>query len=66
MILRRRISLEPINGKEQQLDELDDRIIITGIDEAAGKDNISATSVAYRSGQRVTGTLNVGTVPRIE
>lgn len=55
MILRRRVSLEPIGGKETQLDDLDDRILISGIDEAAGKDNITAVSVAYRSGQRVTG-----------
>ena len=48
MILKRRVAL---NG--EQLDELDNRIIITGIDEAAGKDNISAVSSAYGFGQRV-------------
>ena len=37
-----------------QLDEVDDRIIIKGIEEAAGKENISAVSPAYGCGQRVT------------
>lgn len=49
MILKRRVAL---NG--EQLDELDNRILITGIDEAAGKDNISAVSTGAGNGQRVT------------
>lgn len=48
MILKRRVALNGV-----QLDELDNRIIITGIDEAAGKDNISAVSCAAGCGQRV-------------
>lgn len=50
MVLKRRVSL----GGEQ-LDSLDDRIIITGIDEAAGKDNITAVGSAAGFGQRITG-----------
>jgi hypothetical protein len=49
MILKRRISLAGI-----QLDSLDNRIIITGIDEAAGKDTIQAVSTAGGFGQRIT------------
>ena len=49
MILKRRVAL----GGEQ-LDELDERIIITGVDEAAGKDNISSTAAAIGNGQRIT------------
>lgn len=49
MILKRRVAL----GGEQ-LDELDDRIIITGIDEAAGKDTINSTAAAAGYGQRIT------------
>jgi len=49
MILKRRVALNDV-----QLDSLDDRIIITGIDEAAGKDNITAVSGVSRNGQRVT------------
>lgn len=37
-----------------QLDEVDDRIIIKGIEEAAGKETISAVSPAFGCGQRVT------------
>ena len=33
-----------------------DRIIITGIDEAAGKDNITAAGAAFGFGQRVVNT----------
>ena len=49
MILKRRVSLN-----NAQLDELDDRIIITGIDEAAGKASISASGTANNDGQRIT------------
>ena len=49
MILSKRVSL---NGA--QLDELDERIVITGIDEAAGKDSISAVGMAEGDGQRIT------------
>lgn len=49
MILKRRVAL----GGEQ-LDELDERIIITGVDEAAGKDTISGTAAAIGNGQRIT------------
>ena len=49
MILKRRVSL---GGK--QLDEIDDRIIITGIDEAAGKDSVSASGMSAANGQRIT------------
>ena len=49
MILSRRVELEG-----EQLDELDERIVITGIDEAAGKDNITAVASAGGDGQRIT------------
>ena len=48
MILKRRVALNGVH-----LDSLDERIIITGIDEAAGKDNITATMSINGSGQRV-------------
>ena len=48
MILKRRVALNGV-----QLDELDERIIITGIDEAAGKDNITAVASINGAGQRV-------------
>lgn len=48
MLLKRRVSLNGV-----QLDELDERILITGIDEAAGKDSITAAGHAFGSGQRV-------------
>jgi hypothetical protein len=50
MILKRRVSLGGV-----QLDSLDNRIIITGIDPAAGRENISATGNAAGNGQRITG-----------
>lgn len=49
MQLAHRVSL---NG--QELDELDNRIIIKGIEEAAGKETFSAVSYGGRDGQRVT------------
>jgi len=49
MILSKRVSLNNV-----QLDELDERIVITGIDEAAGKDTISAATQAATNGQRIT------------
>jgi len=49
MILSRRVALNGV-----QLDSVDERIIIQGIDEAAGKEGISAVSFGGRSGQRVT------------
>lgn len=50
MILKRRVSLGGV-----QLDSLDNRIIITGIDAAAGRENISAVGSAAGNGQRITG-----------
>lgn len=50
MILKRRVALGGI-----QLDELDERIVISGIDEAAGKETITATGLAVGNGQRITG-----------
>lgn len=59
MILSKRVSLDYV-----QLDEQDERIVITGIDEAAGRDTISATASAAGNGQRITNmrrdTLDVG------
>lgn len=49
MILRHRVAL---NGA--QLDELDERIIVAGIDEQAGRETLSAVSRFGGSGQRVT------------
>ena len=49
MQLKRRVSLNSV-----QLDEIDNRILITGVDEAAGKETISAVSVNGRPGQRIT------------
>lgn len=49
MILRHRIAL---NGA--QLDELDERIIVAGIDEQAGRETLSAVSRFGGWGQRVT------------
>lgn len=48
MILKRRVALGGV-----ELDSLDNRILISGIDEAAGKDEITATDAAGRDGQRV-------------
>ena len=50
MILKRRVALGGV-----QLDSLDSRILITGIDEAAGKETISAVSTGAGNGQRITG-----------
>ena len=49
MKLKRRVSLG-----SKQLDEIDKRIVITGVDEAAGKDTISAVSIGGTDGQRIT------------
>lgn len=49
MVLKRRAALGGV-----QLDSLDSRIIITGIDEAAGKETITAVSTGAGPGQRVT------------
>jgi hypothetical protein len=49
MILRHRVAL---NGA--QLDELDERIIVSGIDEQAGRETLNAVSRFGGSGQRVT------------
>lgn len=51
MIQKRRVSLGGV-----QLDSLDERILISGIDLAAGKDTITAVGSAYSSGQRITAT----------
>lgn len=51
MILAHRAALNGV-----QLDSLDNRILISSIDEAAGRDNISAVSLGAGSGQRITGT----------
>lgn len=50
MILKRRVALNGI-----WLDELDERIIVSGIEPADGKENISATDAATGYGQTVTG-----------
>ena len=50
MRLKHRISIGGV-----QLDSLDNAILISGIDEAAGKDTITASSNALGSGQRITG-----------
>ena len=50
MILSRRVALGGV-----QLDSLDDRIVIQGVEETAGRDAISAVDFGARSGQRVTG-----------
>lgn len=50
MQLAHRVSLGGV-----QLDELDERINIKAVEEAAGKDNISAVSAAAGCGQRITG-----------
>lgn len=49
MQLAHRVALNGV-----QLDELDDRIIIKGIEEAAGRETISAVSLSSGWGQRVT------------
>ena len=50
MILKRRVALDGV-----QLDEIDERIIISGIDEAAGKETITAVGNSFGNGQRITG-----------
>lgn len=50
MILKHRVAL---NGT--QLDSLDNRILIQSVDEAAGKETITAVSLGGGNGQRVTG-----------
>ena len=49
MILSHRAALN-----EVQLDSLDDRILVQGVDEAAGKDQITAVSLFGGVGQRIT------------
>lgn len=49
MILAHRVALNGV-----QLDEVDSRIVIKGIEEAAGKETISAVSPAFGCGQRIT------------
>lgn len=50
MILSRRIALGGV-----QLDQVDGSIIIQSIDEAAGKETISAVNRGSGNGQRITG-----------
>ena len=50
MVLKHRVAL---NGT--QLDSLDNRILIQSVDEAAGKDTITAVSMGGADGQRITG-----------
>ena len=50
MISKRRVSLQNV-----QLDELDDRIIVQGIEATAGKDTINTVSQWGADGSRVTG-----------
>ena len=50
MVLKHRVAL---NGT--QLDSLDNRILIQSVDEAAGKDTITAVSLGGADGQRITG-----------
>ena len=50
MRLSRRVALGGVN-----LDSLDNRILISGIDEAAGKETISGVAAANGTGQRITG-----------
>lgn len=50
MILKRRVALNGV-----QLDSLDNRILITELNEAAGKDSISAVGLGGGNGQRITG-----------
>lgn len=49
MVLKHRVAL---NGT--QLDSLDNRILIQSVDEAAGKDEISAVDIGGADGQRIT------------
>ena len=50
MELAHRVALNGV-----QLDSLDDRILITAVDEAAGKDTITAVSLGAGNGQRING-----------
>ncbi len=50
MILKRRVALNGV-----QLDSLDNRILISGFDEAAGRDTIGAVNLGAGDGQRITG-----------
>ena len=50
MILKRRVALNGI-----WLDELDNRIIVSGIEPGAGKENITSTDAAAGYGSRITG-----------
>lgn len=50
MILSRRVALDGV-----QLDQVDSRIIIQGIEPAAGKDQLSSVSLGGGTGSRVTG-----------
>ena len=49
MVLKHRVALNGV-----QLDSLDNRILIQGVDEAAGKDEISAVDLGGADGQRIT------------
>ena len=49
MILSRRVSLD-----NKQLDELSNRIVITGVEEAAGKETTNTTAAAGWMGTRIT------------
>lgn len=49
MILSKRVSLN-----DKQLDEISNRIVITGIEEAAGKDTLNTTAAAGWMGTRIT------------
>lgn len=49
MILKRRVALNGV-----WLDEVDDRIVIDGIEPGDGRENIAAADVAGRYGQRIT------------
>lgn len=50
MVLKHRVALNGV-----QLDSLDNRILIQSVDEAAGKDTITAVSLGGADGQRITG-----------
>lgn len=49
MILSRRVSLD-----NKQLDEISNRIVITGVEEAAGKDTLNTAAAAGWMGTRIT------------
>lgn len=50
MILTRRVALNSV-----WLDEIDDRIVVSGIEPGEGKENISTSDTATGFGQRITG-----------